>query len=470
MLFPTRTEPTGTPAARGGRPAFTINGETIGRAELFAAAGAVAERVAGGGPVAIHATPSIRTAVAFVGCLQAGVAAVPIPPDAGPRERQHILADSGAQLWLGDRLDDLPATVEPLTVDPQAAGTTPVEPDPDSTALIMYTSGTTGAPKGALVPRRALMAQVDGLADAWQWTPDDVLVHGLPLFHVHGLVLGMIAPLRIGSSLVHTGRPQPALYAAAAQAGGTMFFGVPTVWTRIAAEPDACRALSSARLLVSGSAGLPSTVFRDVQALAGQGPVERYGMTETLITIAARIDHDRRPGWVGEPIAGVQARILDEQGNPVIADGEAIGDLQIRGGTVFDGYLNRPGPSVESFTDDGWFRTGDVAAKDDQDQHRIVGRATMDLIKSGGYRIGAGEIEAVLLDYPGIVEAAVVGVPDPDLGQRIVAYVVGEPVEEIAVINWVAAQLSVHKRPREIRQTDALPRNAMGKIQKTLLT
>ena len=468
MLFPTRTDDT-APTRRDGRPAITIDGESIGRAELFAAAGAVAEQVAGTGPVAIHATPSVRTVVAFVGCLQAGVAAVPIPPDAGPRERHHLLADSGARLWIGDRLDDLPDALPSLTVDPRATGTAPAEPQPDSTALIMYTSGTTGAPKGALVSRRALMAQVDGLAAAWQWTPDDVLVHGLPLFHVHGLVLGMIAPLRVGGALVHTGRPQPGLYAAAAEAGGTMFFGVPTVWTRIAADPDSCRALRPARLLVSGSAGLPPTVFRDVRALAGQGPVERYGMTETLITIAARIDRDRRPGWVGEPIAGVQARILDEQGNPVITDGEAIGDLQIRGGTVFDGYLNRADATAKSFTADGWFRTGDVAAIDDQGQYRIVGRATMDLIKSGGYRVGAGEVEAVLLDYPGIEEVAVIGVPDPDLGQRIVAYVVGEPVDETAVINWVASQLSVHKRPREIRQTDALPRNAMGKIQKTLL-
>jgi fatty acid CoA ligase FadD36 len=394
---------------------------------------------------------------------------VPVPPDAGPRERQHILADSGARLWLGDRLADLPEELPSLTVDPTAAGTPPTEPDPDSTALIMYTSGTTGAPKGALVPRRALAAQVDGLAQAWQWTTDDVLVQGLPLFHVHGLVLGLIAPLRIGGSLIHTGRPRPELYAAAAEAGGTMFFGVPTVWSRIAAAPDACRALAAARLLVSGSAGLPPTVFRDVQQLAGQGPVERYGMTETLITLAARVDRERRAGWVGEPIAGVEARVLDEQGNPVPADGETIGDLQIRGRTVFDGYLNRPEATAESFTADGWFRTGDVAAKDQHDQHRIVGRASMDLIKSGGYRIGAGEIEAVLLDYPGISEAAVVGVPDPDLGQRIVAYVVGDMVDETAVINWVASQLSVHKRPREIRRTDQLPRNAMGKVQKTLL-
>jgi len=467
VLFPTTTESDGAP---GGRPALTIDGESISRSELFGAAAAVAEQVAGSGPVAVHATPSLRTAIAFLGCLQAGVPAVPVPPDAGPRERSHILSDSGAALWIGDRLDDLPRELATLTVDPAATGAPPAEPDPDSTALIMYTSGTTGAPKGALIPRRALQAQVDGLAAAWEWTPDDVLVHGLPLFHVHGLVLGMLAPLRIGGSLVHTGRPRPASYAAAAEAGGTMFFGVPTVWGRIAAEPDACRALSSARLLVSGSAGLPPTVFRDVQALAGQGPVERYGMTETLITIAARLDHDRVPGWVGEPIAGVEARILDEQGYPVISDGQTIGDLQIRGATLFDGYLNRAEATEESFTDDGWFRTGDVAAKDDQDQHRIVGRAKQDLIKSGGYRIGAGEIEAVLLDYPGIEEVAVVGLPDADLGQRIVAYVVGEVADETAVINWVAGQLSIHKRPREIRRIDELPRNAMGKIQKSLLS
>ncbi|HEY9289947.1 MAG TPA: AMP-binding protein [Microlunatus sp.] len=449
---------------------LTIAGDRIDRLPLYAAAGAVAGQLAGARVAAVLATPTVSAVISLVGCLQAGIPVVPIPPDSGAREREHLLKDSGADLWLGDRPDDLADWLPSMIIDRSRQATPPEEPDTDSTALIMYTSGTTGAPKGALISRRALAAQLDGLASAWQWTPEDVLVQGLPLFHVHGLVLGLLGPLRVGGSLIHTGRPRPELYAEAAEAGGTMFFGVPTVWSRIAAAPAAARALSSARLLVSGSAGLPSTVFRDVQEHAGQGPIERYGMTETLITLAARVGEERRPGWVGRPIDGVRARVVDDHGRPVEPDGETIGDLQIRGATLFDGYLGRPDATAASFTADGWFQTGDVAAVDAGDQHRIVGRANQDLIKSGGYRIGAGEIEAVLLDYPGIEEVAVVGVPDDDLGQRIVAYVVGDRVVEQDVINWVAGQLSVHKRPREIRRTRSLPRNAMGKIQKSQLS
>lgn len=454
-------------------PALTIAGDPISGADLFGAAAAVAEQVAGAPAVAVWATPTVETAIAMVGCLQAGAPIVPIPPDSGPRELDHLLRDSGAAVWIGQRpevIADASRLPTQLVVDRRQQTSAPAEPDPDGTAMIMYTSGTTGAPKGVLIPRRALIAELDGLAEAWRWTADDVLVQGLPLFHVHGLVLGLLGPLRIGSPLIHTGRPRPELYAAAAEAGGTMFFGVPTVWSRIAAAAAACRALSSARLLVSGSAGLPATVFRDVAALAGQGPIERYGMTETLITLAARAGSDPRPGWVGSPIAGVESRIVDDQGLPVAADGETIGDLQIRGVTLFEGYLGRPEATAESFTEDGWFRTGDVAAVDADGQHRIVGRASQDLIKSGGYRVGAGEIEAVLLDFPGIEEVAVVGEPDPDLGQRIVAYVVGDRVQEQDVIDWVAGQLSVHKRPRAVRRTESLPRNAMGKIQKSLLS
>lgn len=450
-------------------PMITIAGDAISRTDLLGAAAGVSEQIAGAATVAIWATPSIDTAIAVVGCLQAGVPFVPIPPDSGARELGHLLSDSGAQLWIGERPADLPADLASFRVDRAHQGTPGAEPGPDSTAMIMYTSGTTGSPKGAVIPRRALIAQLDGLAEAWQWTPDDVLVQGLPLFHVHGLILGLLGPLQIGSSLIHTGRPRPELYAAAATAGGTMFFGVPTVWSRIAADPDSARALSGARLLVSGSAGLPSTVFRDVRALTGQGPIERYGMTETLITLATRVGAEPKPGWVGSPIAGVEARILDDHGDVVPADGESIGQLQVRGETLFDGYLGRAEATAESFADNGWFRTGDVAAVDGQGRHRIVGRASQDLIKTGGYRVGAGEIEAVLLDYPGIEEVAVIGEPDPDLGQRIVAYVVGDHLDESEVIAWVAGQLSVHKRPRAVRRVTSLPRNAMGKIQKALL-
>ncbi|GAA3363899.1 acyl-CoA synthetase [Streptomyces antimycoticus] len=383
---------------------------------------------------------------------------VPVPPDSGPAERDHILRDSGATLLLTGEAVEAP--IETVPVDPaeRAAWTKP-EPDAESTAFILYTSGTTGAPKGALISRRAVAADLDGLAAAWAWTAEDTLVHGLPLFHVHGLVLGVLGALRTGSRLVHTGKPTPAAYAAA---GGSLYFGVPTVWNRIVQDPDSARALASARLLVSGSAPLPAPVFRDLERLTGQRPIERYGMTESLITISTRADGERRPGYVGTPLAGIRTRIAAEEG-------AEIGELQLTGPTLFDGYLNRPEATAGSYTEDGWFRTGDIAAVDPDGFHRIVGRASTDMIKSGGYRIGAGEVENALLDHPAVREAAVVGAPHEDLGQEIVAYVVADGIGERELIDFVATQLSVHKRPRKVRFLEALPRNAMGKPQKKLL-
>ena len=306
--------------------------------------------------------------------------------------------------------------------------------------------------------------------EAWQWTADDVLVHGLPLFHVHGLVLGLLGSLRVGNRFVHTGKPTPAGYAQArAEAGGTLYFGVPTVWSRVAADEAAARALRPARLLVSGSAALPVPVFDRLAELTGHQPIERYGASESLITISTRADGERRAGWVGLPVAGVQTMLVDDDGAPVPHDGETVGRLNVRGPTLFDGYLNRPDATAEAFDDDGWYRTGDVAVVDNAGMHRIVGRESVDLIKSGGYRIGAGEIETVLLGHPGVQEAAVVGLPDQDLGQRIVAFVVGSGSGADELINYVAQELSVHKRPREVRFVDALPRNAMGKVVKKQL-
>ncbi len=310
--------------------------------------------------------------------------------------------------------------------------------------------------------RQAIAADLDALAEAWQWTADDVLVHGLPLFHVHGLVLGLLGSLRVGNRFVHTGKPTPAGYA---EAGGTLYFGVPTVWSRVVADPAAAEALRSARLLVSGSAPLPVPVFDQLVRLTGHAPVERYGSTESLITLSTRADGERRPGWVGLPLRGVETRLVDDAGGPVPHDGETIGRLQVRGPTLFDGYLNRPDATAEAFDADGWYRTGDVAVVDSGGMHRIVGRESVDLIKSGGYRVGAGEIETALLGHPGVREAAVVGLPDEDLGQRIVAFVVGDADSE-TLIDYVAGQLSVHKRPREVRMVDSLPRNAMGKVLK----
>ncbi|WP_424644195.1 acyl-CoA synthetase [Embleya sp. AB8] len=439
----------------------------MSREALFGAAGALAERIGAAATVAVRAEAGLGTVVATLAGLLAGVPVVPVPPDSGPTERAHILADSGATLLIapGPWTDGgLPGIAVDLGA--RSARTYP-EPAPDTTALILYTSGTTGAPKGVLISHAAIAACLDGLADAWAWTPDDVLVHGLPLFHAHGLVLGVLGALRIGSRVVHTGRPTPAAYAAA---GGSLYFGVPTVWSRIAQDPDAARALAGARLLVSGSAPLPVPVFEGIAELTGHRPIERYGMTETLMTISTRADGERRPGFVGLPIAGVRTRLVGEDGSPCPYDGETVGELQIQSPTLFHGYLNRPDATAATFTPDGWFRTGDVAVIAADGWHRIVGRAGTDLIKTGGYRVGAGEVEGALLAHPAVREAAVIGVPHTDLGQEIVAFVVlGGEVTERQLIDHVAGDLSVHKRPRRVIFVPDLPRNAMGKIQKKLL-
>ncbi|TML27474.1 MAG: acyl-CoA synthetase [Actinobacteria bacterium] len=396
-------------------------------------ADALARRIAGATGLAVHATPSLDTVTAVVAGLRAGVPVVPVPADVGDAERAHILADSGASLWADGALTELP--------------THNTRPD---AALVLYTSGTTGPPKGVLLGAEALAYDLDALARAWQWTPDDTLVHGLPLYHVHGLVLGVLGALRIGSRLVHTGRPTTAAYAAA---NGSLYFGVPTVWSRICADPAAAAALRPARLLVSGSAALPAAVFEAMSVQCGHTPVERYGMTETLITVSARADGPRRAGAVGTPLPGIQTRL------------GADGELFVRGPTLLRGYRNQP-PATGP---DGWFATGDIAEIEPDGTHRIVGRASVDLIKSGGYRVGAGEVEEALLAHPGVREAAVVGAPHPDLGQEIVAYVVADGVSEATLIEFVAARLARHKRPRRVHLRDALPRNALGKVRKQLL-
>ncbi|MDO8365079.1 MAG: AMP-binding protein [Actinomycetota bacterium] len=456
------------PALRGAFPdradAVSVAGEPISWAALAAAADGTAARIAGAAAVAVDATPTLHTVIAVAAALAAGVPVVPVPPDAGPVEREHIVHDSGAALVLGAA--EWPDVALPrVSLAGVAHGGELAEPPAGSAALIIYTSGTTGAPKGVVLSRRAVAAGLDGLADAWQWSAADTLVHGLPLFHVHGLVLGVLGALRTGSRLVHTGRPTPAAYAAA---GGSLYFGVPTVWGRVCSDPDAARALAGARLLVSGSAPLPVPVFQQLQGLTGHAPVERYGMTETMITLSTRCRGERRPGWVGLPIAGVATRLVGDDGLAAPHDGESIGELQVRGTTLFDGYLHRPEATAAAF-DGGWFRTGDSAVIDADGFHRIVGRTSLDIIKCGGFKVGAGEVETVLLGHPSVHEVAVVGLPDPDLGQRIVAFVVGDAVDPAALIQHVGAQLSLHKRPREVRVVAELPRNAMGKVQKNLL-
>ena len=460
-----------------------VAGRRLTHPELLGAASRVAADLAGKQRVAVLATMTLETVVGVVGALMAGVSVVPVPPDSGTRELEHFLRDSAPDAWLATAGDDSLPLVE-VDVDARAdlarTGHVAVEVPQNDVAFVLYTSGTTGLPKGVLMSRRSVQAGLDGLAEAWDWTGDDTVAHGLPLFHVHGLILGVLGPLRLGGSVIHVGKGTPEAYASAAdpvrgEQRATMYFAVPTIWSRLVERPELLRQLSGARLLVSGSAALPVPVFEKVRELTGLEPVERYGMSETLITVATRADGARRAGWVGVPIAGVETRLVDDLDQPTPHDGESVGHLQVRGATTFDGYLNRPDATAEAWTSDGWFRTGDVAVIAPDGRHRIVGRESVDLIKSAGWRIGAGEIESTLLGHQSVAECAVVGEPDADLGQRIVAHVVlraqASGSEELAdeLVALVGSELSAHKRPREVRWATSLPRNEMGKVQKKRL-
>lgn len=478
-----------------GRPALRFGERSLTYAELAASAGVLADRVSGaGGPVAVWATPTLETAVGVVAALLAGVPVVPLNPKSGESELGHILKDSSPAIVLTAPGDQLPAafgSLEHIEVEVNGDGEGAVglrpssgvpgetyDPSPESPALIVYTSGTTGPPKGAVIPRRAVAATLDALADAWQWTSDDVLVHGLPLFHVHGLILGILGPLRRGGSVRHLGRFTTEGVTRELNDGATMLFGVPTMYHRIAealpGDPELAAALGRARLLVSGSAALPLHDHERITAATGRRVVERYGMTETLMNTSVRADGEPRAGTVGVPLPGVELRLVEEDGAPITAyDSETVGEIQVRGPNLFTEYLNRPDATAAAFTADGWFRTGDMAVRDPDGYVRIVGRKATDLIKSGGYKIGAGEIENALLEHAGVREAAVTGEPDADLGERIVAWIVPadpqSPPDADELANHVAARLAPHKRPRVVRYLDALPRNDMGKIMKRAL-
>jgi malonyl-CoA/methylmalonyl-CoA synthetase len=463
------------------KEAVRFGERALSYAELRDVAAQLAHQIAAATRVAVWATPSLETCASVVGALVAGIAVVPINPKSGERELGHIVGDSEPSVVLAAPGTELPPALDALQrldVDRDRSDRPlPSEPDPESPALVVYTSGTTGPPKGVLLPRRAIASNLDALAHAWEWTGDDVLTHGLPLFHVHGLVLGVLGPLRLGGTLHHLGSFSTEAAAEQLTAEATMLFGVPTMYHRLADAAESDRAvadaLKQARLLVSGSAALSRTDHERIERASGQRVVERYGMTETLMNCAVRADGDRRPGTVGPPVDGVDLRLVDDDGAVVDAsDGETVGEIQVRGPNLFLGYLNRPDATEEAFSD-GWFRTGDVATREPDGYIRLIGRQSTDLIKSGGFKIGAGEIETALLEHPGVAEAAVTGEPDDDLGERIVAWVVAsddsKPSEK-EIVDHVARLLTPHKRPREVRYLDELPRNDMGKVQKKRLT
>jgi malonyl-CoA/methylmalonyl-CoA synthetase len=423
--------------------------------------------LAPGARIAVVTEPGVATAVALAAHAAAGLVSVPLNPAAGASELAHVLADARPAVVLGppNRTAGLGLPSLPLDA-PERDEAPPLRSVDDAPVLILYTSGTTGPPKGAVLTARNVATNLDGLAAVWGWTAADTVVHALPLFHVHGLVLGWFGVLRNGSALRWVTPFSPEALGAALCDDSTVLFSVPTMIHRLSRSdaPAALAGLERARLLVSGSAAL-SAVDRDrVQARTGRTVIERYGLTETLIVAAAR------PGeaaTVGRPVPGVEVRRVDDDGGDAAPD--ALGEVWVRGPSVFAGYLNRP-EATAAVVRDGWFCTGDLATADAEGRLRIVGRRATDLLKTGGYKVGAGEVEDALLAHPAVAEAAVVGRPDDDLGERIVAYVVRrEAVTEGELVAHVAAQLAAHKRPREVYFVDALPRNAMGKLQKTRL-
>jgi malonyl-CoA/methylmalonyl-CoA synthetase len=442
-LFPRLTDPDDEEAIRIGEHALSYR-------ELAGAAASVASSIQGERRVAVWAQPALEACVGVLGALAAGVAVVPINPGLGTRELEHIVSDSEPErllAWPGVEPPEQLATLPRLDVDLTVAasgGPLADELGEDDVAFVMYTSGTTGPPKGVQIPRRAITSNLDALAEIWQWTADDRVTHALPVFHVHGLA--------------------------------TVMFGVPTMYGRIAREAAADRelaqAFAGARLLVSGSAALPTTVHGRIRKLTGQQILERYGLTETLMNAGARLGDPVAPGRVGRPLPGVELRLVAEDGSTVDAtDDETIGEVAVRGPNLFKGYLNRPDATEEAMRD-GWFMTGDLATRDESGSIRLVGRKSTDLIKSGGYRIGAGEIEGALLEHPAVAEAAVTAAPDEDLGERIVAWVVREDGARATaneLSEHVAKLLTHHKRPREVHFLDELPRNAMGKVMKRAL-
>ena len=331
--------------------------------------------------------------------------------------------------------------------------------DPDDVALLAFTSGTTGRPKGVPLTHANLLAGAEALRRAWAWSPADCLLLSLPLFHMHGLGVGIHGTLLAGASAVLFERFEPdAIVRAAGRRDATMFFGVPTMYSRLVDTPGVER-LGRLRLCVSGSAPLSAELHRRIHEVTGQVVLERYGMTETVMLTSNPLDGARRPGTVGVPLPAVDVRL----------DAETNG-IEVRGPNVFGGYLDQPEANASAFTPDGWFRTGDIGRLDDG-YLRIVGRAK-DLIITGGYNVYPAEIEEVLRGHPGVVDAAVVGEPSEEWGEVIVAHlevVAGAEPDLDAVARRCVERLASYKRPRHFHLTTALPRNALGKVQRDRL-
>ena len=354
---------------------------------------------------------------------------------------------------------------------------TPVEKQADDLAAILYTSGTTGRSKGAMLSHGNLLSNAVMLKDYWGWKQGDVLIHALPIFHVHGLFVAIHGALLNGSKMIWMSKFDPkAVIAAMPRA--TVFMGVPTLYVRMLTEPTLTKEQAShMRLFIAGSAPLLIETFKEWQDRTGFTILERYGMSETIMLTSnpyaadARYDNqdERRGATVGFPLPGVGLRVVDDAGKALPV--EEIGNIQVTGPNVFKGYWRMPEKTKEEFSADGWFKTGDVGKTDQRGYVSIVGRSK-DLIISGGYNVYPAEIEGYINDMPGVAESALVGVPHPDFGEVGVAVVIAKPgaaVDADAIVAQLKSQLANFKIPKRCFVTTELPRNTMGKVQKNLL-
>jgi malonyl-CoA/methylmalonyl-CoA synthetase len=448
------------------QPAFCAlpAGERITYGQLDARSRAVAARLAqaglqAGDRVLLSAAASIELVVAYVAAQRLGLIVVPVNSAYTKRELDHILADARPSGAIVDDPERAALMREAGVVcGPEVD--LPQGPEPpldlatrDDLALIAYTSGTTGSPKGAMLSSGNLLASAEAVRLAWRWSTGDRLVLALPLFHIHGLGVGLHGTLLSGAYAVLLPKFEvDAVLDAAAEHDATLFFGVPTMYGRLAGSPRV-QELASLRLCVSGSAPLPADLHRLFADRAGQRILERYGMTETVMNVSNPYDGERRPGTVGLPLPGVELRILD-------------GEIQLRGPNIFHGYWHQPQATADAFTSDRWFRTGDLGALDEDGYLRIVGRSK-ELIISGGYNVYPREVEEVLRAHPHVADVAVAGLPSAEWGETVGAWIVPDGEIDLQELReFAAARLAGYKRPRIIQLIEELPRNALGKVLK----
>ncbi|SLN65958.1 malonate--CoA ligase [Roseisalinus antarcticus] len=445
--------------------------------------------VAPGDRVAAQIRKSPDALVLYAACVQSGAVFLPLNTGYTATELDYFVTDSGARLLVCDPSDEAAlsgiATANGATLlslsdagggslraladgCPESFDTVPR--DADDLCALLYTSGTTGRSKGAMLSQRNLLSNAEVLTDLWAFTPKDVLLHALPVFHTHGLFVAVNITLAAGGSMIFLpGFDVDDLIARLPRA--TTLMGVPTFYTRLLEDPRFTeRTAAHMRLLISGSAPLLAETHARFEALTGHRILERYGMTETNMNSSNPCSGERRAGTVGFPLPGTEIVIRDpDTGQPVPA-GE-IGGIEVRGPNVFQGYWKMPEKTAEELRPDGFFVTGDLGLFDPDGYLTIVGRSK-DLVISGGYNIYPKEVELALDEQPGVLESAVIGVPHPDLGEAVVGVLVPAPGQDIdtgAVMAALAGRLARYKQPRRLELVETLPRNTMGKVQKNLL-